>query len=354
MQKKYLLYILLIVGMFLAGNLTAEFRLNPIKPAANNSGPVTDEQQAILAVRKAKASVVNITVKHSMSLQSSGASVQVDSVYGTGIIVSADGYIVTNSHVVSVSEGVFSTILADGSSHEAKLVGIDKYHDIAVLKVEAANWPAATFGNSDDLETGQSVFAIGNSLGRYQNTVSRGVVAGLSRGVAPAEGDSRPRFLNLIQTDAAINVGNSGGPLVNMNGEVIGVNTLIDNGGESLGFAIPANTVKTSIEQLKKFGKASAPFLGVSFVMVDEVLKNEKSLSVSEGAYIVSVVKGESAEKAGIRAGDVIVEINREKLTRLSELDKQIAKRQAGDQILVVLYRGKEKLELPVIVGEYK
>jgi S1-C subfamily serine protease len=198
------------------------------------------------------------------------------------------------------------------------------------------------------------VFAIGNSVGKYQNTVTRGVVPGLGRTVnIGSESDPKPRFQNLIQTDAAINHGNSGGPLINMVGEVVGVNTLVDRSGESLGFAVPINAVKEAVNQLRISGKAARPYLGISFATIDKVLQTVRGLPVAEGAYVNSVFAGSPA--AGVvRSGDIIIEVSHEKVIEKNELDTIIRRYKAGDPVLIGLIRDGQKMEITVFLAEFK
>lgn len=327
-------------------------KLNPIKPTSNK--PITDEQQAILAVRKVKASVVNIigdikpTAVESIKLQAGEVS-------GTGFVWSKDGYIVTNQHVVENQDGQYSAVFSDGTSFPAKVVGRDKYSDVALLKIEANNLTSVILGDSDGLETGQSVFAIGNSVGKYQNTVTRGVVSGLSRAISVnAQGTAAPRLQNLIQTDASINPGNSGGPLINMVGEVVGMSTAIDTTAQGIGFAVPVNVIKTSAEQLRTLGKVSHPYLGVSFLSINKSIMDWNKLPLAEGAFVSEVIVSGPAFAAGIKPGDIITAIDHQKITQYNELDSMLRKYQAGNQILVSLLRDGQNVDLPVILGEYK
>ncbi len=347
----------LVVIFFANQAISQNIRLNPIKPAAK-SGQLTDEQQAILAVRKAKASTVSIvgvgkTQGASSSGQLSLSAPVTSEVFGTGVILEADGLVVTNNHVVSDANFNYTVVLADGSKYPAKVLASDKISDIAFLKIEAKGLAAAVLGDSDSLETGQTVFAIGNSLGRYQNSVTRGVVSALGRALSEVDGTG-PRIHNLIQTDAAISQGNSGGPLVNLAGEVVGINTLIDTGGYSLNFAVPANLVKDGLAQLKAFGKISRPFLGVQFVTIDPLTQIGANLPVNDGALITGVYLSSPARTAGLEVNDVITAINGQNLDSRHELDFVLQQYQAGNQVMLKILRGQETLEVPVILGEYK
>lgn len=357
---KYLFFGILTAVSFaiFSTSQSLKINLNPIKPVKNQTTAFSDEQQAILAVRKAKLSVVNIVglSKPQPALTSPGISAVLipQELSGTGVVLEANGLIATNNHVVSDPNFDYTIFLADGQNFPATILGTDKFDDIAFLKIDATGLVPASLGDSDALETGQTVFAIGNSLGRYQNSVSRGVVSGLGR-IMKEILEAGPRMHNLIQTDAAISKGNSGGPLVNMAGEVVGINTLIDTAGVSLNFAIPINAVKDSLGQLKMFGKISKPFLGVQFTTIDTVLLATTDLSAKEGALISDTAPGSPAADVGIKAGDIIVSINGQKLDYSHELDSEIQKYQAGNQVMLKVLRDKnEILELPVILGEFK
>lgn len=316
----------------------------PVKLASQT---LSDEQRGILAVRSIKPAVVTIVG----SAQLLNYQIREDTIFGSGFIVSPDGYIATNSHVVSNPRAEYRVVLLDGKNLSARIVGVDAYSDIALLKVEGASMATVRFGNSDVLETGQTVFAIGDALGKYQHTVTRGVVSGLDRDVALDR--SRPRYKNLIQTDATINQGNSGGPLVNMSGEVVGMNTLLEQGA-GLGFAIPSNYIQSTLEQLKSLGKATRPYLGISYALVNPAVKAIGGLSVDAGAYVQDVVTGSPAAIAGVKSGDVITRINGAMLGPVQELDKVLTRYASGAQILLHINRAGEELDLPVILGEYK
>ncbi len=353
---KYISIVTIVLGVVFVvqTGVAQNIKFSPIKPQAKQNALLTDEQQGILAVRKAKASVVNI-VGRKNDIGPGKVISGIDITNGTGIVWSADGYIVSNSHVVEDVAFEYEVVFADGSSYPAKVVGKDKYNDVALLKIERSGLTSATVGDSDALETGQTVFAIGNSLGKYQNTVSRGVVSGLGRAIdIGSEAKPLPRLQNLIQTDAAINLGNSGGPLVNMAGEVVGMNTLIENDAASIGFSVPINTVKKSVEQLKNFGKASRPYMGIQYQTITPEARVLYGFSASNGAAVSIVAKNSPAQKAGLKDGDIILEINREVLSAQNELDKILTKYQAGDQILLKVLRGKNTLELLLILEEYK
>ena len=358
--KKYQSYIIIaaVIAIFFAAKsgIAQKIILNPIKPPAKQTAALSDEQQGILAVRMVKTAVVNIVGVASTSPNSSGVTIIPDNgVEGTGFVISSDGLIVSNNHVVSDTSLKYTVMFSDGTEYDATVLGMDKFDDVALLKISAQNLPTVKLGDSDALETGQSVFAIGNSLGRYQNTVTRGVVSGLGRSVeSPTDAGSGPRMQQLIQTDAAINPGNSGGPLINMAGEVVGMNTLIDTQGEGLGFAIPSNTIKDVVQQLETFGKASRPYLGVSFMTLNNFFTAGKAWGVTQGAYLVDVVTGGPADAAGLKQGDIVTAINHHPLTETNELDVAVSGYQAGNQILMTYNRAGQSFDAVVLLSAYK
>jgi len=361
MNRKYQ-FVLILIAVFLAGaffsnsGIAQKVKLNPIKPVANQTAPLTDEQQAIAAVRTAKASVVNIVGVNDLNSSPDQPSIApLNIVAGTGVIIDSNGLIISNSHVVSEPNSSYDVVFSDGAKYPARVLGTDSYSDIALLKIDAAGLQAAKLGNSDSLETGQTVFAIGNSLGKYQNTVTRGVISGLGRNVAIAAGGGPvPRLQDLIQTDAAINPGNSGGPLINLAGEVIGINTVIDNGGQGLGFAIPINVFKSEVDDLKILGKVSHAFLGISFLTIDKGLAAAKNLGKQDGALIVSVVPASPAASAGIIEGDIIVAIDGSTLNTNNQLDKVIQKYKTGNKVTLAVFRDGQILYLQATLTEYQ
>ncbi len=267
---------------------------------------------------------------------------------GSGFIISKDGYILTNNHVVGEAD-VIKVKLADGRQFKAKLVGTDPQSDVAVIKIDADNLPVMPLGDSDKLEVGEWVIAIGNPFGLTQ-TVTVGVVS--------AKGRSRigiNDYEDFIQTDAAINPGNSGGPLVNIHGEAIGINTAIfsrSGGYMGIGFAIPINMARAIEQQLIKQGKVVRGWLGVVIQDIDEDLAKSFGLKDTEGALIAEVSKGSPAEKAGLKEGDVIKKLNGRKIESVDELRNRIALTRPGTKIeLEVLRNGKRKT-LDVTIGE--
>jgi len=280
---------------------------------------------------------------------------------GTGFVVSEDGMILTNRHVVVDEEADYLVLTNDGQKFPAEVLARDPIQDLAILKIEPQDsLPTVNLGDSEKLKIGQTVIAIGNALGELQNTVSVGVISGLGRTITASGGGIIETLEDIIQTDAAINRGNSGGPLLNLKGEVIGINTAMSLEGENIGFAIPVNKAKKDIEQVKTLGKIVYPFLGVRYVIMNETIQQENNLPVDYGALIVrgegpgetAIFPGSAAEEAGLKNGDIILEFNGERITADNSLAKIIMKYDPGDTVtLKVLSEDTEKI-IQVTLGE--
>jgi len=271
---------------------------------------------------------------------------------GTGFVISKDGTILTNKHVVSLPDAEYSVLTNDGKRYDAKVLSVDPFNDIAILKIEADDLDAVEFGDSDAIQIGQTVIAIGNTLGEYRNTVTRGVVSGIDRTITASGQSGTETLEGVIQTDASINPGNSGGPLLNLAGQVIGINTAIDREGESIGFAIPINEAKTAIESVEKYGKIVRPILGIRYILITPAIKEQNDLSVDYGALILkgqnvedlAVIPGSPADKAGIEGNDIILEIDGQKIDEDHSLARMMRKYKPGDTVtLKILHDGKEK-----------
>ncbi len=283
---------------------------------------------------------------------------------GTGVIVSGDGYILTNKHVISGASKI-NVVLDVGTSYEGvKLVATDPLNDIAFLKIDGASTlTAAKLGNSKTIKVGQQVIAIGNALGQYQNTVTSGIISGLGRSItASDDSTSESEQLNdMIQTDTAINHGNSGGPLVNAAGEVIGINTATADSSsvENMGFAIPISSVKGMLSQLIEKGSAKRAYIGVYGVEITAELAKNYNLPVSNGAYLYSskysaVLSGSPAEKAGLKDKDIIVAINGAKVGVNGSMSNLIGEYKPDDTVQLTVIRGEDEKAINVTLGEYK
>lgn len=280
---------------------------------------------------------------------------------GTGFIISADGLIATNKHLVLDEEAEYTVLTNDGQKYSASVLARDPIQDIAILKINAFNLATVKLGNSDRLEIGQTVIAIGNALGQFRNTVSAGVISGLLRTITATGGGITEQLEEVIQTDAAINRGNSGGPLVNLYGEVIGVNTAMAAEAENIGFAIPINKVKKDIADVQTKGKIVYPFLGIRYVLITESIAKANNLPINYGVLILGgeadepgIVPGSAAEKAGLKQRDIILEIDNKRIDENNPLAKIILKYQSGDIVVLKILRESQTLFLQAILGEWE
>jgi len=282
---------------------------------------------------------------------------------GSGFIVDMSGIILTNRHVISEPDARYSVVTDDNKIYEAEVIARDPINDVAILKIKAENLYALPLGDSSHIELGQDVVTIGNALGMFKNTVSRGIISGISRHI-PAQiepGTKTEELRGLIQTDAAINPGNSGGPLLNMEGEVIGINTAIIFGAQNIGFALPINAAKKDLEDLKEFGRIRKPLLGVKYIILNDALQRHFKLTVDYGALVIRqdpydepIVPNSPADKAGIMEHDIILECNNEKITREITLQDMLNKFEVGDKIVLKIFRGDKNIETSLTLTERK
>lgn len=285
---------------------------------------------------------------------------------GTGFVISKDGLILTNKHVVIDEEADYTVVMNNGQKHEAEVLARDPILDIAVVKIKdtppkdtpltplnRGELPVVELGDSNKIEIGQTVIAIGNALGEYRNTVTQGIISGIDRNIVASSQMGSELLEGVIQTDAAINPGNSGGPLLNLSGQVIGINTAINREGQLLGFAIPINPVKKIIDSVKKHGRIVRPMLGVRYKMINQEIAEANNLPYNYGALIIrgqkpeeiAVLPGSPADKAGIKENDILLEINGQKMDQEHSLVEEIAKQEVGDEVeLLVLSKGKERV----------
>ncbi|MBI2406642.1 MAG: trypsin-like peptidase domain-containing protein [Candidatus Harrisonbacteria bacterium] len=282
---------------------------------------------------------------------------------GSGFIATQSGIILTNKHVVVDPHAEYTVLLNDGRSMIAKVLARDPIEDLAIIKIDAAGLPIVALGDSSTLELGEEILAIGNALGIFRNTVSAGIVSGLSRSIRAAAEPNSPvqELRGLIQTDAAINPGNSGGPLVNLKGEAVGINAAIVFGAQNLSFALPINAAKRDLHDLQVHGRIRRPYLGLRYVMIDATLKNKMGLPVDRGALILShgprdhaVIPGSPAHKAGIVEKDIILECGGKKLGEELTIQDLLETREVGDTVDFRILRSGKTIDATVTLAERK
>ncbi len=324
----------------------ANYRLGEAQGFSGNFSEDGDGATVEQVVGKVAPSVVSIEIRSGRSRSSSGS----------GIIVSSDGYILTNRHVVEGGGG-YTVYLDDGRSFsDVKLAASDSMNDIAFLKIQdASDLPAAELGDSKYLRLGQPVIAIGNALGEFQNTVTSGIISGMGRSIVAGDGFNSESLTDMIQTDASINPGNSGGPLVNAHGQVIGVNTAVSTSAQGIGFAIPIGATKGMLESLKHTGSAERAYIGVQYLVITPELAEEYDLPVQQGAYVYSeegtaVISGGPADKAGLKNGD----IDDDKIGEKGSLSSLIAEHSVGEEVLLKVIRNGEETTILVALGNNK
>ncbi|MCX6724087.1 MAG: trypsin-like peptidase domain-containing protein [Candidatus Staskawiczbacteria bacterium] len=280
---------------------------------------------------------------------------------GSGFIVSENGYVMTSNHVVSDATADYTVVLDPKHKYPAKVLSRNPINDTAVLKIEGERFPYLEMADSHKIELGEEVVAVGNALGEFTDTLSAGIVSGLSRFITAFGGlDNQMQNLRgLIQTDAAINPGNSGGPLINMEGKVIGINTAMIAGAQNIGFAIPINYAKKDLEEVKKYGKIIMPFLGIKYVLISKEMAEANKLPVNDGAIVVRealgeppVIKGSAADLAGVKEWDIILECNGEKITAKNPLANILQKCKIGEKTTLDVLRDGKKLSLSAKLEE--
>lgn len=319
-------------------------------PAVSDAVVVSLSDAMVEAVKRVAPAVVTVTVESSTGRGS-----------GSGVIISNDGYIITNNHVVDGGRRYF-VLFADGTRRQATLVGTDSLNDIAVLKVDGEVPGVAVIGDSAALQPGETVLAIGSPLGNFRNTVTAGVVSALNRSV-PGSG-----MEGLIQTDAAINSGNSGGPLINLKGEVVGINTMVVRNElgfgssapvEGLGFAVPSSIFSNVADQIIRTGQVRYPFLGITYLMIDGEVAAQYNLPVQNGAFISPGLNGQSAvlpntaaAQAGLREGDIITAVNGQRLDANTSLRQLLLQYRPGDTVELTILRDGQEQNVTVTLGE--
>ena len=322
----------------------------PAPPVYLNATDLEDPYAAIMLVaQEVSPAVVGITNQASMGFDFFGRE-YVQDTGGTGVIISEDGYIVTNEHVVANAKSL-TVSLADGRSFPATVVGAEKSTDLAVIKIDATGLPKATFGDSDNLKIGQLAVAIGNPLGmEFSRTVTAGIISGVDR-ILNISQDSAIR---LIQTDAVINPGNSGGPLVNAKGEVIGLNSmkLASSQVEGMGFAIPSNQVERVAKEIIETGRVRRAVMGVHLVDKEIVKRNNPNIKIDRGVYVSRVVSDGAAHKAGMKDGDIIIEVGGVQVSKVSAIQAYLSEKSPGDTLVVKVLRGNQEMVFELVLQE--
>lgn len=354
-----LVVLLLLVGWLVGFKMAKNFLVNTSK----NRISVVDEESVITkVVEKAASSVVTVSINKDISKDSvdvfkqlfgsSESKIETENVekdIGTGFIVSSDGLIVTNRHVVVDTSAKYKVIIGKDETAEVKNIYRDPMSDLAILKIDKTNLIPVELGNSDELKVGQTVIAIGTALGEFRSTVTKGVISGLSRGItASGDGVTAEKLDDVIQTDAAINPGNSGGPLFNSGGQVIGINVATSQNGQSIGFALPINLVRSSVDNFRKTGEFDRPYLGVGYKIISEEIASANKVPV--GAYVQTVIKDSPADKAGIKIGDIITEIDGKEIIEGEDTSivGVVNQKKIGDIIRIKYFRDRIETKMEV------
>ena len=371
--KKYLIISLLLLVSF-GGGLAANLYLSKLENVTADTLRLDDQEATIRAIKKVRPAVVSIIImdRQTTTVINLGTGAQtkktevVQKGSGTGFLISADGLILTNRHVASAGDEKtveYRIILNTGKQYYAQLIGKDPINDLAVLKIFDKNLPYVQLGDSDKLQIGTTVVAIGNALGRYQNSATKGIVSGLGRNIEASDqsGNTAETLDNVIQTDAEINLGNSGGPLIDLDGNIMGINVAIDQVGSAIGFAIPINDAKPVIKSVREIGRIVRPKLGVRYVMLTPQIAELGKLAINSGAWILvsqdgkpAILPDSPAAKAGLQEGDVITEINGIKLQDLTTLLSVVQKYKPGDKIGLKVFRNGKYLVLTAVLDEFR
>lgn len=367
-MRNLVIIVLVLAGVLLVWEGASRFipalsRPSQTLPALEREIQVTREQNVVIdVVKNVGPSVVTIGIEETeesrQSLRAGPFSFffegeeegeDQERLIGSGFIVSREGLVVTNKHVVSDRDVKYIVVDSKGTKYNVERIYRDPLNDIAILKVSnpsAERFREVKLGNSDNLEVGQFAIAIGTALGEFRNTVTTGVISGLGRGITagnPFEGFVE-RLDNVIQTDAAINPGNSGGPLLNSGGEVVGVNTAVASAGQNIGFAIPINVVKESIQNFNSTGQFNRAFLGVSYVMIS---KRAAALNeLPQGAFVRAISEGSPAQKAGLKTNDILTKIDGENVTEDNNLAVIINKKKVGQEVASTVFRDDKTIEI--------
>lgn len=365
---------LILISFFAGGLADRVFVIKPLDYLVHRSGggmgTVSDLQSTNLSAlvqsgqnftvadvaEATSKSVVTVSIKTQQPVQQqglpgffgfdmpgSGQTKEVQQDIGSGFVVDQSGLIVTNKHVVSDMNAEYKVIDKDNKEYKVQRIYRDPSTDLAILKIDGAQLSPLGLGDSDKLRVGEPVIAIGTALGEFRHTVTTGVISGLGRGITAGTGygfGASEELSNVIQTDAAINPGNSGGPLLNSRGEVVGVNVAVTANAQNIGFALPINVIKDSLQNFNSTGQFDRPFFGVRYQLISQqaALANE----VPQGAYVLEVIKGSTAEEAGLKQGDIITKVDGTALKNDQNLAQIINKKKVGDKMDVTYWRDKQ------------
>lgn len=354
--------------------------------------PYSEDTMTIDSIKKVSPAVVSIVESQSLKVyqRTTGnplIDIQPNSSYdivqqkiggGTGFIISDDGVVLTNRHVVSNKDVQYTIVTNDGTEYDGGVVSIDPFNDLAVLQMlkkgdlakpklarnKLSGLPVVKLGDSDSLEIGQKVLAIGYALGEFKNTVTSGIISAKGRDIVANGGLAAPEqsLVNLLQTDAAINPGNSGGPLINLNGEVVGIDVATALSGSNIGFAIPINDVKFSVESVKKNGRIIRPELGVRHMILNKQIAEQLKLDIDHGALLVgdeakgvfAVIPGGAADKAGLKIKDVILSVDGKDISEQYPLQQAIGQHNPGDTVTLKVWRSGATIDVKVKLDEAK
>lgn len=347
-------------GSRLAGTNILSTDSNSSANSADGNQIVTKQEKDITSVvSKVSPSVVSIIASGESTPSIFGDSTQSVSA-GTGMVISKDGYIITNHHVIGGASSV-TVVLSDGTTYKnVKVVGSDPLNDVAFLKINGVSTlKPVSIGNSSTVRVGQQVVAIGNSLGQYQNTVTSGILSGTGRPVSAQDGGTIENLSDLLQTDAAINPGNSGGPLLNIAGQVIGINTAVAQNAQGIGFAIPINATKGEIASVIAGKGVKRSYVGLKYVTITPDVADQFNLSVNHGAYVHDsqtqqpIIQGSPADNAGIQNDDVILEVNGQQIGSAGSLSSLVGEYQPGTTVKLKILRHGKTLELSLKLGTY-
>lgn len=330
MKNKKGILIGLFLGMLIMGLVYQVSFIFKEKKGVIKTQVVEEESAVTKVVEEATPSVITVSTNNQD--------------VGSGFIVSSDGLIVTNKHVVADTTLIYKVVIGKEEAVEVKNIYRDPLNDLAILKVEKNNLVAVELGDSDKLKVGQSVIAIGTPLGEFRSTVTKGIVSGLGRGITAGSPEYSEKLENVIQTDAAINPGNSGGPLFSSGGQVIGVNVAVSANGQNIGFALPINLIKESIDYFRKTGEFERPYLGVGYKMI--------SSGEQKGAWVQTILENSPASKSNIKIGDIITKIDGEDLDTSDDgaVVKMINKKKIGQTVEVTLVRDKIERKVDVML----